>query len=378
MTTQVGLHEVYDTAADSTSAINWVNNGSFMFFDQSLAVVEDINTTRAAEYRRFDVLDPTFYRHTSYAFNLEEKATSEFIGSWLIYGAGSIIVNPIENGVVVPSYDGGNLLQIHGTKSGSITMDQELDYFYPLLGSQVTLALSGRKVTGIVKVELQLLIDDEIAVNLQTQSQFFGSYRRFSLVGKCPEQGNSCKIRIKLTGTGNWSVGLSGISLALGPLPFLAATPSLADLVVPKGTVVITTGATCPSGYKDVESDGRMALVSGGPSNFVTEVLSNDTVPQVIGVQIQKHGGNDYHDHNPDGQIDCLEEPSNLEHVGPESVPDDGYQFIHAVGYHASPVVSWYAHDRPSTTLGILHTHRLTSKMKAIPPNFSVKYCQKL
>jgi hypothetical protein len=375
----------YDGVADDSSAINWINNGLFMFYDQSLAVVEDTGLTRCGAdknaitptkvTREFDVLDPTFYKKTTFSFKIAENGHQELISGWKFSGNGVVTVNPVENGTIVPSFDGGNLLVINGTQSGTITMDQEIEYFYPLLGSEITLALGGRKVAGLVKVELQLLVDDAVVHQISTQSQFFGSYRRFSSYGKCPKTGKTAKIRIKLTGSGFWSVGLSGITLLMGAMTSYTAVPSLTDLLIPKGTTFLTLGDACPSGYQEIATD-HMALVTSGPANFLQQTTDALGVTRF---ELETEGGHDVHDHNPDGQIDALDEPSGDRHVGPVSVPDDGYALIHGVPYHLTgTVTSWFPHDRPTVTLSVDHSHSLTSEMAAVPPNFRVKYCKKL
>lgn len=375
----------YTGVADDSSAINWINNGLFMFYDQSMAVVEDTGFTRCGAdknlavptkvTREFDVLDPTYYKKTTFSFKISENSTKELVSSWKFSGEGVVIINPIENGTTIPSFDGGNLLVINGTQSGSITMDQDIEYFYPLLNSDITIAFGGRKINGLVKVEVQLLMDDTVVHQISTQSQFFGSYRRFSSYGKCPKTAKSAKIRVKLTGSGSWSVGLSGISLLLGAMTSYTAVPSLADQLIPKGITFLTLGDACPAGYQEIATD-HMALTTSGPANFLQQTTDSLGVTRF---ELETEGGNDYHDHNPDGQIDALDEPSGDRHVGSLSVPDDGYALIHGVPYHLTgTVTSWFPHDRPTVTLSVEHSHSLTSKMPAVPANFRVKYCKKL
>lgn len=375
----------YDSVADDSGTINWINNGLFTFYDQRLAVVEDTGLTRCGAdknaavptkvTREFDVLDPLLYKKTTFSFKIAENSTQELVSGWKFNGNGVVIINPVENGAVIPSIDGGNLLVVNGTQTGSITMDQNIEYFYPLLDSDVTLAFGGRKINGMVKVELQLLVDDAVVHQISTQAQFFGSYRRLFSHGKCPKTGKTAKIRLKMTGSGSWSVGLSGISLLLGSIPSYTATPSLADQLIPRGITIMTLGDACPSGYQEIATD-HMALISSGPSNFLQQTTDALGVTRF---ELETEGGNDYHDHNPDGQIDALDEPSGDRHVGPVSVPDDGYALIHGVPYHLTgTVTSWFPHDRPTVTLSVDHSHSLTSKMAAVPPNFRVKYCKKL
>lgn len=388
MTSIYRNYDRYEGVSDGQSIVNLIDNGCFMFYDQPLRVVEDLSVTRRGgdknnrssfpatqDSRVFDVLDPTFNAKTTYSSALLREVPNLSIGGWKIEGFGTVTINPKENGVVIPSFDGGNLLSINCPTSGVVTLSQEVEYFYPLLDSDVTIAFSGRKFFGPVSVEMKLLADDSTVVSIPTSAQFFGSYRRISKFGKMPKTADRVKVEIKLTGSGSWSVGLSGLSLALGSMDFLPPTPSLSDLLVPKGTVVIALGRDCPVGYIETGKN-KMALLLAGQPRLIKKLKNSDGT--ITSVEVTESGGSDFHDHNPDGQLDGMEEPPTAEHVGP-AVPAAGSNPIHGIGYRDTTYVfSSFPDDVPTVTLSKDHTHFLTSVMKDVPKNIEVRFCKKV
>jgi hypothetical protein len=375
MTIYQQIHKNYRALASDRSAVNWLNNGAFTSFSRKMAVIKNlsedrINTTigRAAH----DLVDPALYMRSFYSFAVPTTAGNQFLGYWEVSGiSGSLTINPSDrSGNVMTSYDGGNLLVVSGSATGSIILDQKIEYYQPLAGQEVTIAISGKKLTGPVKAEF-ILVDSEEMHALDISSQFFGDYRRFHKTFKLKDDLTSLTFRVRLTGNGSWSIGLSGLSLTLGANSLVSYTHSIADLTIPKGTVFMFTGDSCPSGYV-VVADQRMAVVRGA-SNYHIE----------NGEHVQEFG-QDEHDHvELDGQVDALFTPSDLRTPTAEEMPRDASRWLHSVPYRDASVWSnggadTFPDEDAAAVLGVEHGHTLVTKMSSLPPTFKVRFCEKL
>ena len=370
------IHKNYSALASDRSAVNWLNNGAFTSYTKRLKLIKNNSIDRidpdGANRAVVDLVDPELYSRDFYSFPVPKTAGQQFIGSWDISGvSGSVAINPIDkDGNVYTSYDGGNFLVVSGSETGSITMNQKIEYFQPLAGQDVTISISGRKLQGPVKAEFSL-VDGEVLHTFDTHAQFFGDYRRFHKSFKLKDDLQSLTFRVKLTGATNWSIGLSGLSLTLGNNPIVAYTHSIADLAIPRGTVFMFTGDACPSGYVPVANDQRMAVVRGAPNYHVVE---GEAVSDF---------GYDEHDHMEiGGQPDALFPPSDERTTTAIQLPKDASRFIWGVPYR-DPVV-WetagqaFTDEDATAALGIRHGHSLRTKMSSLPPTFKILFCEKL
>lgn len=390
MTSSFHTYALYNAVADNSVSVNWLNNGGFTAYDRSLVFVEDLSITRKGFDRTdtightqaildkhiVDMVDISSYVKETYTYAIT-STVSQPLGYWNVSGvSGSLIVNPKINGVLVPAYDGGNQILIQSSSTGSVTLEQSIEYILPLLSSEVSLGVSGKKYVGQVKIEVLLLVDGSEIGKLQTQSQFFGFNKRIFKSIKMPDKGSTFTVKIVATGSGNWSVGLSAVSLVLGNNSYFPFTPSIADVIIPSNTVIMVTGDSCPLGYKEISTDSRMALVAAGPSNAITSTVDiNDNL--ILSVEYE--GGSADHDHNPDNTLDCLNPADASDHLTNDTLPEDGRAYVHAVKYKdPTHVSSWFPSDRPTVGLGISHSHIIQSNMTSVPPVFPVKFCRKI
>jgi len=372
------IYDLFLATADASAVVNWVNNGGFTAFDHALTRVKNNSLARRGFDTNnlpdqsvidgsvaYDTIDAVDYTAITYSGGITDIALKS-VGSWHIYGtSGSVTISPKIDGKVLYSFDGGNLLVV-SADPGTVTLDQPIDYFLPLLGEEVTVAFSGRKLKSAAKVEVMLMLDDVPVLSMVTQSQFFGDYKRQSKSAMMPKEGKKMVLRIKLSSLDSFSFGLSGISMVMGSTPLPPFTPSLADTTIPSGTVILFEGADCPTGYTSV-GDNRLALVSGMPARL-NEVSSIT------------EAGAKTHDHDPSfGSIDGLEEASTEEH-GTGQVSAGSMISLKGVLEDALALDAngSYAHSVPVAALIKRHTHFVTSDMPSIPPCFPVLFCKKI
>lgn len=372
------VYDLFLAVADSSSVVNWIDNGGFTAFDHALTSVKNESYARRGfdplnlpdqtivdATVAYDVVDIVNYAPITYSGGISE-APQKNIGSWEIYGAsGSVTIAPKIDNKFLYSFDGGNLLVV-SADPGTVILDQHIEYFLPLLGEEVTVAFSGRKLRSATKVEVMLLVDEVPALTIVTQSQFFGEYKRQSKSTVLPKEGKKMTLRIKLSSLDSFSFGLSGISLVMGSMPLPPFTPSLADVTIPSGTVILYEGAACPAGYVSIGA-GRMALVSGMPARL----------DESSGIS---EAGSATHDHNQlFGAIDGLEEGSTAEH-NTAGVSDGSLLHIKGVLENSlnNLVGGAYAHSIPAAALTREHTHSVQSNMPSLPPCFPTLFCKKI
>lgn len=371
------IHNNYQSIASDRSAVNWLNNGGFTSYDKKLVLIKNTCADRlnapAVTRDVFDLVDPELYSRGFYSYAVPKTPGQQFLGYWEVSGiSGSLTINPSDDsGNMLTSYDGGNFLLVSGSETGSIILDQKIEYYQPLAGQQVTIAVSGRKMSGPVKAEFSLL-DGDIIDTMTINAQFFGKYRRFYHTVDLKPDLKSLTFRIKLTGSGTWSLGLSGVALTMGSNSFTTYTPSVADVTIPRNTVFMFTGDSCPTGFVAV-ADQRMAVVRGGPSYHIS------------GDALQTEFGQDEHDHveGDDQQPDTLFPPSDLRTATATEMPPDASRWVHSVPYRNEVV--WgnngqdtFPDEDATAALGPTHGHTLITKMNSIPPTFKVLFCEKL
>lgn len=220
-----------------------------------------------------------------YAFDVPpEKPAESLLGNWFVSGAaGSVEVAPADDeDAVIPSFDGGNLARVSFGEKGSIEFVQDIPDVKPLRGEHVTVAYSGRRFTGRVRVDAIVRIDGQDNVVDTSFSQSFGEYARRVAAVEVPLNAGKVEVVIRLTANVGESVGLSGIVFALGryenDLPY---SDSIEDSAIPPGTVILATGDACPPGFRQVpDSKDRLALaLTSDPGFYERRFLSTTVVP---------------------------------------------------------------------------------------------------
>lgn len=358
--------------AGARSRLNLLHNGGFTAYPGGLGVVEDTLAMRkgGSGATRRDLVDRRLYRSVSASFAIPAEAGGESIlGHWDIFGGpGAVEVAPVDSasGRVIPAVGGGNVARISFTGAGTITISQIITDPAPLRGQSLSLSYTGRSFAGQVVIDLVVLADGQELARLPQQSNTFGAYRRPQISMDVPGTAEVVEVRLELVAGPGASVGLSGIAAFLGATgPVAPYTPSIVDLVIPSGTVVMWEGDTCPAGYQTVPgSTGRQALLTGGPANFMSE-----------DGEASFDGGQDEHDHHPSGPGDALETPLDSAHDTDIPLPFESQTSVHGVAFGTQ---SQYPGEKPVRALGISHTHKLKSRMTAVPPCFPIRYCVKI
>lgn len=357
------LSELNAKVARNTEKINLINNGAFTRFVRDVSFIE--NSADEIDGVRHSI-DRTLYQKTSYSWNID-AATSQLIGSWSISGQPcSITVSPKHGDIVLPSYDGGNVLQLTFRNSGDIVLEQEIADPYRLQNTTITAAMSGRQFGGKSVAVVSLVLDDVPTTLVQANSASFGQYRRFYRIYSINTKPTKASLRITISGVQGESLGLSGITLVLGSSERQPYVTSMADRVMSPGIVIMYEGETCPPGYADVSSHSTMAIVSG--SNF-----------QSVGGTLQQTIGSDTHDHthkaNPLAPTLSATIPTNV----PMEAQD--VRIVHGIPFHEYPpqiAYTPYKGERPLNVLSNLHRHNIATDMEGIPPTFPLRMCKRL
>lgn len=207
-----------------------------------------------------------------YSLDIPATAGASVLGHWSVYGAsGSVEVAPLdENNEVIPSFDGGNLARVNFGANGEVRFRQEIVDSRPFRGQRLSMAYTGRFFEGRVRVDMVLEVDGEEQIFHTAYSSNFGTSARWVENVLVPLNFNTLAVTLKLTGKIEDAVGLSGVQIALGEFnQFLPYSEPPEDSIIAPGTVVMTTGDSCPPGYREVPgSAGRLAFGFAGDPNF--------------------------------------------------------------------------------------------------------------
>jgi hypothetical protein len=377
----------YLSTAQLTCVVNRVNNGAFTAYPVPPKLHEDNSSDRrglssdstASEIvasKQFDLIDTRLFEPTRYSFSVPTEAGSENkLGYWDVYGlAGSLDIAPTDTSDnVYTSYDGGNIVRVSFSDGGDVFMDQTIEDLLPLSGQQVTSAISGRKFLKNTTVTFSLIADGKEVGSTSGQSGSFGSYRRMTRLDTVPAGTTTLVYRIKISGTPGAAVGLSGVSLVLGPTgPRMPFTPSLPDIVVPSGTTILVDGPMCPPGFRETAgSQEALALLTAGQAALTTDSGALFTV------------GTDTHDHNPESGVDALTKSSNEQHESATKLPTTEQVAVHGPLFGADfnqddEDQGTFPGAVPVRVLGVEHTHLVRSEMAAVPPTFPLRFCTKI
>lgn len=230
-----------------------------------------------------------------YSLDIPSETSSTNIGHWEVYGAsGSLQIAPLdENDELIPSFDGGNLARINFGTKGEIRLRQEIIDSRPFRGRDLSLAYTGRFFEGRVRVDMILEVDGVEEIFHTAYSSNFGNATRWVNPVTVPLNFSTLAVIIKLTGTTEDAVGLSGIQMALGRYTqLLPYSEPLEDSIIAPGTVVMTLGDTCPAGYREVpNSAGKLAYTVTGDPNFYQRQFVDEVTNGDPGVYVPMGGG---------------------------------------------------------------------------------------
>ncbi len=339
--------------AANTPNVNFVSNGAFDKFAYTPSLVPGINDKLLEPSKQLVSVDTRKYSRVSAAFPIQKELPKESpIGYWNISGVnGTATINP---GTLI-SNDGGNILGVTFNQSGTIALHQTIELYKALRGQKATLCFSGYSITGQVKIEAELIVDGALVTKWAGSSTLFGKYRRVGTFATVSNQAKNIAVKFTLTATAGASVGLSGVSLFQSGVSILSAfSPSIPDIALPSGTVLLIEGDVCPAGYASITSDSRNILLSTG-QGFING--SED---------FERFGGSDTHTHNPEG---------GNEHEIDAPLPPESTGAFSAKPYSA---VIKNPGEVPIVAAGINHTHLVDSTMTSVPPSFPVRVCRKL
>lgn len=194
-----------------------------------------------------------------------DTPTESLLGAWSVAGCrGSIDINPQTATGRMISYDGGNVARLTFSEPGTVRFTQRIADIKPLLGNWITLAYSGHRGTGRVRVSLIVSVDGVDTVLDQIPSTSFGARLRRTNSYELPLNFQTLDVVLSIKGGASDSVGLSAVSLALGryekDLPFSDNDSN----ALASGAVVMYTGASCPPGFRTVpHSQDRLAFLVG-------------------------------------------------------------------------------------------------------------------
>ena len=133
-----------------------------------------------------------------------------------------------------------------------------------------TAAYSAYRIDGEVKLETSIDFGTEELSGVPYFSSNVGQYRRITHeVEECPFGLNKIVLRLTISGDRGESVGISGMSFALGAFSLsLPYSESLGDFLLPRGSVILWEGESCPSGFREVAGaeDAFLYQIYGDPN----------------------------------------------------------------------------------------------------------------
>lgn len=314
--------------------INLLSNGAFTRVFSIPRAVEQTNaifsglTNPPVDY----VLDPLYG-----AISFSEAIPTKYIGSWDIQGSGSVSLSS-----QVLSRDGGHALIINKNNGEDISMKQYL--LDKLYGDTVSLAISfsGIQLKGAAKIKVSLKNGETEVWATSYSSTAFASYQRVATEIKDITPPDS--IEITISGLSGTRLAICGIILCNGgPGAFLPFAPSLEDIYVPSGTIILFDGDECPQGYVDMSTEGHMLNVGAAPYQSV---------------------GSDDHDH--------LTDYGSLQPTARQ---------LRVMRFHQYPsfaTIAPYPGESPYIPLGAAHSHTIVNPGAGVPPNKGLKICYKI
>jgi hypothetical protein len=341
--------------------LNLLNNGGFTGYGRRWAGVPNTADFRSAW--AVDNLDMDLYARTGGGFLGDDNQLS----GWDVSGvAASLVVSPSnEDGYEITAPDPGNVLQVGFLEDGDIYLTQEITNVKRLSATDASFAFGGVFIKGKPEVALEVMADDELTSLVEVSAATFGAYRRIGAHMLFAKGVASVQVRVRLSGSAGDLVGICGVMGSLGAKS--AATQfssSLADRVVPSGTVYMIAGESCPSGYVEVGTPGNMVHTSGTKSF------------QSVEGKFVRELGQTEHSHHPLDN-DPLAPPTR-DSVTTQTPLTSGIAPVSAVQFGDYDPYRPYADEVPDLVLSRSHSHTLQTRMESAPPTFPVRYCGKL
>jgi len=253
---------------------NWLKNGNLVRVPRYTSA-RSYDSLRLTETRPAmtvaDVLTPEDLSRT-----IGSAREERFLANWAVSGSedavGSVDLDPMNSrtGLRFRSFDSGRFLRVSFFKTGTITLEQEIEVVNQFRGMPATAAYSAYRIDGEVKIETEIDFGSETRAGVPYFSSNVGAYRRITQeVEECPLGLSTVIFRIKVSGDRGESVGLSGFVFALGAYTLdLPYSEAIGDVLLPRGAVILWTGENCPPGFREVEGadDSFLYQVYGDPN----------------------------------------------------------------------------------------------------------------
>jgi len=260
------------SAAGRNHSNNWLKNGNFARIAREASAKSYPSVTPRITIA--DVLTPA-----DVSILVGTSAQKYAVGNWSISAdseeAGAVDFDPIDivTGVRRRSYDSGHLLRITFYKDATVTLEQEIDVINQFRGMPATFAFSATKIEGEVKVWPEYDFGSKTDESFPFFASQIGSYRRvMHAIEECPLDMEKIVVRLKVRGRRGYSMGVAGLSFALGRFDLsLPYSENPGDVALPRGAVILWEGDEIPAGFRSVpEADEHMLYQTFGDPNVLS------------------------------------------------------------------------------------------------------------
>jgi hypothetical protein len=295
---------------------NWLKNGNFARVAREAVAKSYPEVTSPSVIPRMNIAD--VLTPVDVSLLVDAAPSSYVVGNWSISGsqdnAGAVDFDPINGltGVRRRSFDSGHLLRVTFYDDVVVTLEQEIEVINQFRGMPASFAFSAAKIEGEVKVWPEFDFGTEVIQGVPFFASQIGSYRRVvHAIEECPLGMEKIVVRLRVQGRKGQAIGLAGCSFALGRFDLsLPYSENPGDVALPRGSVILWEGESCPAGYRPVpEADEHMLyqtfgdpnVLSGGTEEYpnVTEGLLADKKPET-----RETLGDDQHFvHQRDGMV---------------------------------------------------------------------------
>ena len=293
------------SSAGRNHSNNWLKNGNF--FRVARETVAKSYPDTGAVTPRITIADLI----TSEDVSTLVGATPEnyVVANWSIYGekdsSGAVDFDPLDSitGVRRRSFDSGRLMRIIFYDDVTITLEQEIEVVNQFRGMPATFAFSAQKIQGEVKIWAEFDFGGETAQAVPFFSSQVGSYRRIAhAIAECPLDLQKITVRIRIQGRRGYAIGVAGCAFALGRFDLsLPYSENPGDVALPRGTVILWEGDSCPPGYRPLpEAEEKMLFQTFGDPNVLsggTEEypLADDDFLSTVKPETRETLGDDQH-----------------------------------------------------------------------------------
>jgi len=255
---------------------NWLKNGNFVRIGRK-AVAKSYPPMTGTVTPRMTIADLLTPVDVSLLVNAAAEVYT--VGNWAISGtqdnAGAVDFDPVNamTGVRRRSFDSGHLLRVTFYDDVTITLEQEIDVVNQFRGMPASFAFSAAKIEGEIKLWPEFDFGTEVIEGVPFFASQVGSYRRVvHAVDKCPLGLEKIVVRLKVKGRRGYAIGIAGLSFALGRFDLsLPYSEHPGDVALPRGTVILWEGDSCPPGFRPLpEADQKMLFQTFGDPNVLS------------------------------------------------------------------------------------------------------------